>query len=440
MNIVADNNPQSGRRRRLQQLGVALLAVTVVILIVVLSLPTRQMATPPEQASLRPEAEPAITEAAQQSPRQARYTFDGAPASAQPWQPNDWDIAVHARDAIDHTWRALPPMPADHGADCSGPPATHEIAAYEDTVFLCKDHIMTAINAGGYGVIYLTPNHMLDFSKSEAIISFDVSTLRTSGRDWIDLWITPYEDQLALPLQDWLPDLQGEPRNAVHIRMDGGITETLFRATVVRNFQAHEVKGTWRGYYQDVLQPDAQRRDTFELRISRTHLAFGMPKYNLWWIDSAIEDLGWHTGVVQFGHHTYTPAKSCSDCGPNTWHWDNISLSPARPFTIIRGRQRMIDEESDSIVTFPQTAPLDAHVRFSAFGTNIELSFDQGATWQPAEKQAQEADHQDHAYSYWTAVPAGVTDMRLRGQGILNYGWHAQDFAIWSLHTSSKRP
>lgn len=439
---MADNNLTSRPQRR-WLLIITLVAITVVALVVVLSPSTRRAATQAEQTMVGTEASPTVMDPplVGQAPGQpVLYTFDGAPASPQPWQPSDWDIAVHARDGVDHAWRELLPMEADHGTDCGAPPATHPIIAYEDAVFVCKDHVMTAINAGGYGVVYLTPNQMVDFSTGEAIITFDVSTLRTSGRDWIDLWISPYEDQLALPLQDWLPDLQGEPRNAVHIRMDGGIAKTVFRATVVRNFQAQEVKGEWQGYYQDVLQPDAKRRDTFELRISRTHLAFGMPKYNLWWIDDEIEDLGWDTGVVQFGHHTYTPTKGCGTCGPNTWHWDNISLSAARPFTIIRGQQRMIDEESDPVVTFSQPAPPSAHLRFAAFGDSIEVSFDHGERWQPAEKQAQEADHQYQSSSYWTTIPEGVTAVQLRGQGMSNYGWHAQDFAIWSLNTNPKRP
>ncbi len=420
-----------------------LLALTIVILAVAPRMFPQQPATQTVKAIFGAEAETAVTNLplVEQQPRQHfLYRFDGSPASAQPWHPNDWDIAVHARDGIDHKWTALPPMMAAHGADCSAPPATHQIATYEDAVFLCKDHMMTAINAGGYGVIYLTPNQLVDFSKGEAIINFDVSTLRTSERDWIDLWISPYEDNLALPLQDQLPDLQGEPRNAVHIQMDGSIEKTVFRAKVVRNFQAQEVKSTWQGYYQDVLKADAKRRDTFQLRISQTHVAFGMPQYNLWWINSKIEDLGWNTGVVQFGHHSYTPDKNCNNCGPNTWHWDNVSISPARPFTIVRSQQRMIDQDSDPIVTFSQAAPLNAHLRFAAFGNNIEVSFDKGVSWHRAQKQTQEENNQYQTHSYWTAIPEGVKDVQLRGQGILNYGWHAQDFAIWSLNTIPKRP
>src|SRR5439155_24746196 len=136
---------------------------------------------------------------------------------------------------------------------------------YEDAIFQCKDHLMTAIKAGGYGVIYLTPDQMLDFSQSEAVLKFDVSTLRTSLRDWFDIWVTPYEDNLELPLDDWLHvDLNGTPRNAVHVKMDQFNSQTIFRPSVIRDFQTQDVKGTnwWTGY-ESFLNPSATRRDTF---------------------------------------------------------------------------------------------------------------------------------------------------------------------------------
>jgi hypothetical protein len=66
---------------------------------------------------------------------------------------------------------------------------------------------MTAIAADGYGVIYLTPNQLVDFSVGEATVAFDVSTLRLSHRDWIDLWITPYADILQPPPKTGYPTL-----------------------------------------------------------------------------------------------------------------------------------------------------------------------------------------------------------------------------------------
>src|SRR5262249_30692686 len=225
--------------------------------------------------------------------------LDDFPANPQPWQPADWDVTRHSRDPS--TWHALEPMPAMHGHNCAPPPATHAVASYADAVFVCNGHLMTALHGSGYGVISLTPSHLVDFSAGEARIRFDLSTLRTSPRDWIDLWVSPYAEHLQLPLEAWLPDLNGPPAHAVHVKIESLNGTTPFKAFVYRDFFEQDLGGDAATGYESVLVPSATRRDTFELRISRTHVQFGMPAYDLWWVDSEIADLGWDQGVVQRG-------------------------------------------------------------------------------------------------------------------------------------------
>jgi len=365
--------------------------------------------------------------------------FNGSPASPQPWRPANWDVAVHSRDV--NTWNSLEPMQAMHGSDCAGPPATHSISSYEDAVFLCRDHLMTSINASGYGLIYLTPNQQVDFSTGEAVISWDMSTMRMSGRDWIDLVITPFNDNLELPLEDWLPDLTGLPRNGIHIRMDLTNGNTMFRTSVIRNFQETEVSGQNMSVgYESFLKPDAARRDTFELRLSRTHIRFGMPAYNFYWSDSPMPDLGWTQGIVQFGHHSYNPSKDAGcaitqnagmGCAPNTWHWDNVSISPAVPFTLVRADRRVADATNGQI-RFPAPAPANAHLRFAGIGSNLSVSFDGGASWQPAQLQAQKGTAEEHFKSYWMPIPAGVTSVQFRGNAWWGGQWLVRDISVWA--------
>jgi len=358
-------------------------------------------------------------------------TFDGDPAQPEPWNPANWDVTVHSRDVS--TWEAIETMQAAHGPNCEPPPATHTVSAYEDTVFQCKNHIMTAMNAGGYGLIYLTPNQMVDFSQGTAVVSFDLSTLRTSGRDWIDLWITPYEDNVQLTLQDFLPDLSGEPRNAVHIVMD--FNSSLFHAYTLRNFELDDIPGTpssWIGY-EEFLTPDARKRDTFTLYISENHIKFGMPDYDFWWIDTNIAPLGWKQGVVQFGHHSYNPSKFCSGCGPNTWHWDNIEISPAMPFTILRADRRYVDSDTTAVVHFSAPAPANSHLRFAGIGNSLQVSFNGGSSWQPVQMQPARFPPKDEVFkSYWMPVPAGTTSVKFRGEGWWGGGWQIRDISIWS--------
>jgi hypothetical protein len=321
-------------------------------------------------------------------------------------------------------------MAAQHGPDCGAPPATHEISSYQDAVNQCKDHIMTAINATGYGVLYLTPSYLADFSEGEAVISWDMSTNTVSQRDFVDLWLTPYAENLQLPLDDYLPDLQGEPKDAIQIRMDNSDTGPIFRARVVRDFQSTELDGDWWDGFNTVLTPDASRRDHFELHISRTHIKFGMPQYGLWWIDTDIADLGWDTAAVQFGHHSYNPFKG-GNGGPNTWHWDNMKIAPALPFTMVKANERFVDTDGET-ADFTAPAPENSHLRFSAIG-QVTVSFDGGSTWLDAQKQAQERDASDHFATYWMSIPAGTRSVTFRGEGhAFEDQWMAKDFAFWA--------
>lgn len=156
-----------------------------------------------------------------------------------------------------------------------------------------------------------------------------------------------------------------------------------------------------------------------------------------YWFDVAIDPpLTWDQGVVRIGHHSYTPDKDCKkpgdrSCQPNTWHWDNVEISPAVPFTILHADRRYVDTENPSVV-FEKPAPDGAYLRFSAIGSNLEVSFDQGKTWQLAIKQTQKKDVEDHFSSYWTPVSSGVTSVHFRDQRWSGGDWHARNISIWS--------
>jgi hypothetical protein len=404
---------------------------------------TTTPAAAPTDATTTPTSAPAPTTATtaaaaitQATPGTFLETFDGAPTTPQPWKPANWDVVVHSR-GVD-TWDSLEPMEAMHGPDCAAPPAHHQISSYDDAVFLCKDHVMTSILAEEYGVIYLTPNQQVDFSNGEAVISWDMSTLRTSVRDWVDLWITPFADNLELPLEEAYPDLSGPPRESVHITMDQFNGDTWFKGEVFRDFQPNLLDSDATQTFQNHFEPDGARRDRFELHISKDHIKFGMPKYDLWWIDTAMPGLDWSKGVVQFGHHSYNPRKQCVDdgpCDPGTWHWDNISISPAVPFTILRADRREVYEEAVTSVSFPAPAPKGTNLRFAGIGTDLQASFDGGATWTDTVAQAHiKPTAEEHFGSFWMPVPAGTTRVMFRGTDWWGGRWDVRDITLWSEH------
>jgi hypothetical protein len=362
-------------------------------------------------------------------------TFDGSPG--QPLSvcaAEGWDIQVHSRDAA--TWQQLEPIDAQHGDDCSAPPATHHLSgAYADAVFQCRDHIMTAINAGGYGVIYLTPDVLLDLSRGTGTVKFDLSTLRMSIRDWVDVWITPYDDNLTLPFDQGDVDLQGVPRTGIHVSMSSFNGETTFKCSRIDDFHESDIQGTpWDSIDQHLKAagraPSATVRDTFELDLSRDHIKFWSPTITGWSAcDSALAQLPFDRAVVQFGHHSYNPGKDGSGV-PATWHWDNVSIQPAQPFTLIKADRRFVDGDSQPL-TFESPAPANGMLRFSANGEAIEVSFDDGRSWSAARVQPA-AESVDRFQSYFTPVPAGTARIRIRGKDTANGPFFAQDFSIWA--------
>lgn len=365
------------------------------------------------------------------------YTFDALPGSPMPFREPHWDVQVHKRDHNVHPG-VIDPMEAQHGPGCEGPDVTHHIETVEDVVFLCRDHVMTALNAGDYGLVYLTPDHMVDFSSGEAVVRVDVSTFRSSTRDWWDIWITPWEDQLSRPFDNFDVDLQGPPRNGLKV---GIIQENVLCITEYRDGQhvapGHVENGcVWWEPYEHWLEPDKARRDTFELRITPDEVTIGMPDYgrvfHTW---KPVTPIPWTQGIVQFGHHSYTPTKDGSG-EPATWHWDNVEINPSVPFDIVHttgGYHEYLRADwqtecpGDCEVTFVEPAGANAQLRFAAWGP---FEVDVGNGWQAAEPRVP-TRKPEHASSYVIPVTEGTTSVRFKfaesGAPIMATG-----FAIWS--------
>ncbi len=376
--------------------------------------------------------------------------FDGVPASpaAMAGVPGgsalaNFDVQVHSRDSS--TWYQLESMQAQHGADCSAPPAAHEHHTYEGAVFQCRDHLMTAINAGGYGVIYLTPDQMVDFASGGAV-SWDLSTLRMSTRDFWDVWITPYDDNLALPFHMGDVDLQGTPRNAIHVSGEASEGGVLLR--VITNGVTTQYNYPWTSpSVHDGIAPgtnEATTRQPFRISLSQSHIRVerlaSATGSNVVFVETDIPPLGWTKGIVQFGQHSYNPTKDGAGV-PATWHWDNLTVSPGAPFTMIKADRRYVDG-ANATVTFMAPAPAGAMIRFSAIGT-VDVSFD-GSPYRRASKQWASANgqHPEHMSSYWMSVPANTRSATFR---FSQDSWYAgpfiaKDFGIWNASRGALTP
>lgn len=390
-------------------------------------------------------------------------TFDGAPASPAPFRSDAWDVSAEIRSKPAF-WYNQFPASAHHGPACEGPSVTHIVRAYEDMVFTCRDHMMTHLFAGGireggewegggYGLIYLTPNVTVDWSSGEAVIRWASSTYKSSTRDWVDLWITPFGEYVAMPLDRHLPDLQGAPLNAIHIRADawttGGKTYTVFHAFSYINGKETKLTSDGKLGYESWLTPDKARRDVFEVRLSGDRLKMSMPDYARSLIDVPNPGLNFTSGVLQFGQHSYNPQKDCfeingtpvppSDCLPNTMHWDDISITRSKPFTLVQSDKRYVDGAGGSFI-LDAPAPANAMLKFVAVGS-VQVSFDGGSLVPGVRARTtlreDGAHHADNRSSYWMPIPQGTKTVRV---ALSNDGWWsctswgcmAQDLAVFA--------
>lgn len=403
------------------------------------------------------------------------------PSAPKPWTPENWSVFSNNPDNIFYFGNPISnnnpyymeTMQAHHGADCSKPIndtnpgnpilVTHTVSDMINNVYLCRNHMMTAINHSGYGAVYFVPNHMIDFSQGEATFKFDMSTFRSSTRDWVDFWITPFEDNLVGPINEVESPYAGDPKRSVHITEGQCGTGGCFAfSEIINNHDGKEIR-TYPGGNSDFemsledalkkhgFKMDAARRDTLELKLSKTHIKFCMTSINTTppvpvnecFINHPIPNLGWDKGIVQLAHHGYNPEKGenpstgASSGSPNTWHWDNVYISPAIPFTMLNGTPDLtMYDSTNKEVTFKSPSPANAFLRFAASGNNIQFSINGGSTWTNAQRQVQEKIAEANYNTYWTPIPQGVTKISVRGQG----GWWGEEWAvsdasIWSLTT-----
>lgn len=363
-------------------------------------------------------------------------TFDGDPASPTPIR-NSAELSVSVNSRIGATQHTLPPMEADHTPSCDPPPGTHTVTQYEDAVYTCRGHLMTAITSGLFpdrtnmAVAMFSPNQVLDFTGGPATIRFEMSTLRASRRDWFEVWVTPFDDLLRIPVQADRVIMQGPPENGLAVILRDFTSNGVFDASVMNGFEETEIEGSSPGY-ETVLTPSRTERATVEIVIERDHLKVWMPDHGLVFIDRAIPRLSFTRGIVQFGHNSYEVFECEEGCaaGPATWHWDDIQLAPAEPLGALPAGRRFVNARTASFVAFPEPAPPDSWVQFTAIGHDLEVSFDLGATWLPAVTQHERESYVWRYRNYWMPVPEGTTTMHVRGTDTSEHVWQFQDISI----------
>ncbi len=385
-------------------------------------------------------------------------TFDGAPTAPLPLGgiaakyilPN-WTFSVHSRDQA--TWHNLETQDnVMHGADCGAPPATHTNNTYEGAVFNCKNHVMTAMLAGGYGLISMTPNAMVDFSGGPAIVQWEMSTDRMSTRDWPDVWITPWTDATILPYDAGAVDMQGPAANAVHV--DAGANQNSWGGGIIQNGTETGFNTQWWTSMNEGIAAGTNQdavRQTFRITLSSNHIRMerlpsATAPVGITWFDQDIPTLNFTQGVVQFSHHIYNPFKDNAGVSA-TWHWDTVAINPSVPFSVVHPDKRFVEVSDPAVnnnqqVVFDAPAPANSLLKFAGIG-KVEYSYNNGATWTEAPKQLFTGPF-EHFAPYSIPIPEGTQKVNFKFSADnwygCNYGCMAEDFVIWSTTLPAGSP
>lgn len=357
-------------------------------------------------------------------------TFDGAPATPQAMDPANFEVIRGGGWTVVADGPA-PDLVAQHGPNCEPPgdngSVRHSMPTREDMVFGCANHLMTYV-PGDVSFTYLTPNQLLDLSSGTATVKWDVSTLSLSTRDWISVFVQGWDTQQQRVLDETIPANQGNPRNAFQVEQ-GGIGPAFESGSGLWHIEQYDGAGSLERLINDgccgrkvfdVAPMSAQTRTTFQIDFTPGHVRLWLPAFNYTLAEGDIAPFTWTQGVVTFAHHSYSPDKgynpacergllgTCDQTKgeANTWHWDNLSVSPAVPFTIIKPDHRSTRTGSNTF-QFAQPAPANAIVRFEAWGDEVRVSFDSGP--EVVATRTTEYRYGEAPSSFIVPAPQGIT-------------------------------
>lgn len=349
---------------------------------------------------------------------------------------------------------------AQHGASCGGPIAgvphsfqTHHVINYEDMVYVCNGHVMTALDGGtAQATLVLTPNKVLDWTNGPATFQFEMSTKLMSNRDWTDFVVVPFEWAHG----GWI-EVDRMPKTAIQV------FGHRWSLRYVKDFvmSAHGGGNLFIGSPVVAGTNQSAARQPFKFTISKTHMKMEMLQSttnrcapSCVFFDVDVPDtqatLGMTKGVVQIGQHSYNPTKGVEhgedlsvlgEGKPATWHWDEFKLecnpSPCQNINFIRADKRSSPAAASGpvwtdTITFASAAPAGAYLRFNSIGTVVRLSFNNGTTWQDA-RCVEITCAQAHMSSFFHPVPQGTRSVRFYSEEQRFGQTVGRDFELWSL-------
>lgn len=349
-----------------------------------------------------------------------------------------WHIIVHSRNY--GQWHQLERYPLDHGDDCGppvdGPDGVHFDNSYNGATWVCRNHIMSGIAAGGYGLTYFVAPRLVYYDSSEyTTIQWRQSMYDNSERQWVDVVIIPYSDFAQMSLSTLVPDLAGPAYN--HVRMEE--TEAInvpahFRQYWTENGSQGGPEYQYTPYPIDVITDYGNSPMTdFQLKANRVLFSWTiggggsvltMPEYNQVLHNAPLnhnENMCVDGCVVMFGTHSYNPYKACDfdgSCGPYTVHWSDFSLSNSEPLNIIRNDEHTAVWSAGQNYNLPEPAPENAMLSCSFLGSpTARISFNDGPQVPIVFSDTTLGFQQNLFNSVWMPIPAGTTRVSVYGYG-----------------------
>lgn len=275
-------------------------------------------------------------------------TFDGDPsAPSQDLLPRSFDyVATHRThpstpDGFDNKG-SFGSFPADHGADCSGPPSQHTVFTThrsngtnpDNSFYICKNHMMSSMGeVEGYSVSSFYPKKEFDFSNGN-VISFDVNINEGHPRMWWELMISPREQFKLGPAQDYLPIDETYPKDRIVLTFspDSARSIQVGKDAVAPNGW-YVGESDWRTWSNvdpgDPALTDRRIRRNNIVEIQKNKILWSIQKsdgtYDTFTADVP-GGIPFDRGVVAFKTHAYTPTKDGNN-NVFTFHWDNIKIA-----------------------------------------------------------------------------------------------------------------
>ena len=108
-------------------------------------------------------------------------------------------------------------------------------------------------------------------------------------------------------------------------------------------------------------------------------------------------------------------------CGPNTWHWDNVRLSSAQTFAIAKLDAKKL------------TAPTPAKPGWLRFAARGATEINWGSGWQAVQPVNGPAQSEGQFASFFLPIPADAKQIQVRGKLTWAGPWRAEHAAIWTL-------